>query len=72
VCSKKYRTGRQRIYLPSAGDIEKACDQIQESWTAWEHRKRSGYLDAAPGDVLPWTPPVVPAMFSGLYLLEDE
>ena len=72
MCSKKYRLGRKRVYLPTTDDIKKACDRIREDWTTLEYRKRSGYVGTVRGDFLPWTPPVVSAQFVRLFLSEEE
>jgi hypothetical protein len=43
-----------KAFLPTLHDIRQACDKIQENWSEWERRKRSGGIEKPH-----WLPPFV-------------
>lgn len=52
---KEHMGSAARPYEPSPRDIRRACDDIQESWSERERKKRSGRRSGTSG----WMPPSV-------------
>ena len=49
-----YVKRERRVFLPTLDDIRQSCGKIQEHWSEWERRKRSGWVEEPH-----WFPPLV-------------
>jgi hypothetical protein len=50
------------MFLPTSHDIQQACNKMQEQWSEWERRKRSGWVEE-----IHWLPPEVDSLLYDIF-----
>jgi len=54
IAIRKERADRGRVYMPTPGEIRRACEEIQATWSPQERTKRARGMRA-----VCWTAPLI-------------